>query len=162
MRKIKEERKPQRLMPCQNCVKRGKKEVQKDAPPKKVVKREGQASSSLELLGLMAGFDLVVDGFRFLDLALPFGLSHLGLAAEELVVGLAVAATEAVPEGGELTVVVVEVQMVHGVAGGTVDDRAVGDIFTIVDHDGPDVDEHEKSNVGELLQREEEREDVVG
>jgi hypothetical protein len=127
----------------------------KVAPPREVVK-EGEArktSSSLELLGLglvasiVAAFDFLDNVFHFLDLALPLGRSHLGLAAEELVVGLAVAATETIPEGGELSVVVVEVQMVHGVASGTVDDRAVGDVFTVVDHDGPDVDEHEKSNV---------------
>ena len=141
----------------------------KNACPKRVVKEGFRRNTSLlELLGLglvasiIGAFDFLDNVLHLLDLALPLGSAHLGLAAEELVVGLAVAATETVPEGGELSVVVVEVQVVHGVAGGAVDDGAVGDVFTVVDHDGPHVDEHEESNVGEFLQREEEREDVVG
>lgn len=51
--------------------------------------------------------------------------------------------------------------MVHGVAGSTVDNGAVGGILAVVNEDGPDVDEHKESNVGKLLQREEEGEDVV-
>lgn len=138
-------------------------------PKRRVVTRREKSSkpSLLDLLGLglvasiILALDLLDNVLHLLDLALPLGLAHLCLAAEELVVGLAVAATETIPESGELSVVVVEVQVVHGVAGGAVDDRTVGDIFTVVDHDGPDVDEHEKSNVGELLQREDEGEDVV-
>ena len=140
-----------------------------NACPKRVVKEGFRRNTSLlELLGLglvasiIGAFDFLDDVLHLLNLALPLGRSHLGFAAEEFVVGLAVAATKTVPESGELSVVVVEVQVVHGVAGGSVDDGAVGDVFTVVDHDGPDVDEHEESNVGELLQREEEREDVVG
>lgn len=47
-------------------------------------------------------------------------------------------------------------------AGGTIDDGGVGHILAIVDEDGPDVDEKEQSHVAELLQREQEREHVVG
>lgn len=47
------------------------------------------------------------------------------------------------------------------VARRAIDDRAVRDVLSIVNHDGPDVDEHEQRHVGELLQREQEREDVV-
>ena len=50
----------------------------------------------------------------------------------------------------------------HSVAGGAVDDGRVGDVLAVVDEDGPDVDEGEEGDVGELLQREQEREDVVG
>lgn len=96
------------------------------------------------------------------DLPVPLVGSHLGLLDEQLRVGLAVRSTEAVPESGELAVVVVEVQVVHGVASGAVDDGRVGHVFTIVDHDGPDLDEGEERDVGELLQREDEGEEVVG
>lgn len=49
----------------------------------------------------------------------------------------------------------------RGMACGTVNDRRISHVFTIVDHDGPDVDEAEKSDVGEFLKREQEREQVV-
>lgn len=52
--------------------------------------------------------------------------------------------------------------MVHGVAGGAVDDGAVGHVLPVVDHDGPDLDEGEEGDVGEFLQREDEGEEVVG
>lgn len=157
------------------CVTKVEKEVRvKCAHPKKKSRKKSLKSkeksskpSLLDLLGLglvasiILALNLLHNVLHLLDLALPLGLAHLCFAAEELVVGLAVAATEAIPESGELSVVVVEVQVVHGVASGAVDNRAVGNIFTVVDHDGPDVDEHEQSNVGELLQREEEGEDVV-
>ena len=51
--------------------------------------------------------------------------------------------------------------MVHGVACGAVDDWVVGIVFSIVDEDGPDIDEHKECNVCKLLEREEERKDVV-
>lgn len=47
-------------------------------------------------------------------------------------------------------------------AGRAVDDGGVGDVFAIVDEDGPHVDEGEEGYVGEFLQREDEGEDVVG
>lgn len=51
--------------------------------------------------------------------------------------------------------------MVHGVACGSVDQGAVGVVLSIVDEDGPDVDEDEKRNVRELLEREQEWKEVV-
>ena len=51
--------------------------------------------------------------------------------------------------------------MVEGVTGSAVDDGAVGDVLSVVDHDGPDLDEGEKSDVGEFLEREQEREEMV-
>src|ERR1700742_1758948 len=51
--------------------------------------------------------------------------------------------------------------MVHGVTSGTINDWVVRVVFSIVDEDGPDVDEHEESNVCKLLEGEEERENVV-
>ena len=47
-------------------------------------------------------------------------------------------------------------------ASGTIYDRAVGYVFTVVDDDRPDVDEDEKADVEEFLEREDEGEDVVG
>ena len=47
-------------------------------------------------------------------------------------------------------------------AGGAVDDGRIGDVLAVVDQHGPDVDPDEQGDVGELLQREDEGEDVVG
>ena len=46
-------------------------------------------------------------------------------------------------------------------AGSAVDDGRVGDVLAVVDHDSPDLDESEQCDVGELLQREDEGEEVV-
>ena len=92
-------------------------------------------------------FDHLVDG---LSLLLPLVLAHLEFLLKELVVGLPVASSKAVPEGCVLSVVVVEVQVVHGVAGGTVDDGRVVRVLAVVDQDSPDVDEDEEEDVCEL------------
>lgn len=47
-------------------------------------------------------------------------------------------------------------------ARGAIDDGRVGHVLAIMDHDGPDLDEGEERDVGELLQREDEGEEVVG
>lgn len=62
---------------------------------------------------VVLALDVLDDALHLLGLALPLGLGELGLRVEELLVGLAVGAAEAVPEGGELAVVVVEVEMVQ-------------------------------------------------
>jgi len=111
---------------------------------------------------VVLALDLLNQLLHLNDLPVPLVGSHLGLLDEELSVGLAVRTTETVPQGGELAVVVVEVQVVHGVAGGAVDDGRVGDVLAVVDHDGPDLDEGEEGDVGELLQGEDEGEEVVG
>ena len=46
-------------------------------------------------------------------------------------------------------------------ASGTVNDRTVGNIFTIVDHDGPKVDEAKEEDICDLLEGKDKREDVV-
>lgn len=51
--------------------------------------------------------------------------------------------------------------MVHGVAGSTVHDGAVGDVLAVMNEDGPEIDEAEQEDVGDLLQGEYEGEDVV-
>lgn len=77
-------------------------------------------------LGLVSAVVLALDLLDHLidclGLLFPFALAHLELLLEQLVVGLPVAATHAVPERRELAVIVVEVQMVHGMASGAVDD----------------------------------------
>jgi hypothetical protein len=66
-----------------------------------------------------------------------------------------VAAKGTVPESRILAIVVVEGQVMDSMAGGTIDDGAVGDIFAVVDHDGPDVDKGKETDICPLLQREE-------
>lgn len=46
-------------------------------------------------------------------------------------------------------------------AGRAINNRAVRHVFAIVDEDSPDVDEDEQSNIGQLLQWEDEWEDVI-
>jgi hypothetical protein len=110
---------------------------------------------------VVLALDLLDQLLHLDDLSVPLVGRHLGLLDEELRVGLAVRTTKTVPQGGELAVVVVEVQVVHGVASGAVDDGRVGDVLAVVDHDGPDLDEGEEGDVGKLLQREDEGEEVV-
>jgi len=97
----------------------------------------------------------VIDTLHFLDhllhllvLLLPLGLGHLCRFAEHFGVGSAIASPDAIPEGGILTVVVVEGKVVDGVARGTVDDGIIRHVLPVVDHDGPDVDKEEKGDVG--------------
>lgn len=106
-------------------------------------------------------FNFLQDGFHLLHLTLPFFLSHLRLSSEKFLVRFAVATTQTVPQCGELSVIVVEVQVVHGVASGTVDDRTVGDVFSVMDKDGPEIYEAEKNHIGEFLERENKGEDMV-
>lgn len=79
--------------------------------------------------------------------------------------GALVGSTNLVPEGEVLPVVVVKVEVVVGVVGRAVDDvpQQLGDaIVTVVDGDGPDVDEDVEAQVGDFVQGEEEGVDVVG
>ena len=52
--------------------------------------------------------------------------------------------------------------MMETVASSTIQNRAVCNIFPIVDKDSPDLHEEEKRQVCEFLQREDEWENVVG
>jgi hypothetical protein len=51
--------------------------------------------------------------------------------------------------------------MMHSVTSRAVDNGGIGYIFTVVDHDGPDIDEDEQEDVSEFLEGKDEREDVV-
>lgn len=101
------------------------------------------------------------NGFHLLGLAFPFLITHLGLPSEELLIGFAVATTQTIPQSSELAVVVVEVEVMHSVTGGSVHNRAVGDVLAIMDENSPEVDEAKKKDIGHFLQREEEGENVV-
>lgn len=102
------------------------------------------------------------DALHLSRLPLPLLLPHLRLALEELIVGFSVAAAQTIPQRGELAIIIVEVEMVHRVARGAIDDGRIGHVFPVVDEDRPDVDEDEEGDVGNFLEGEDEGEDVVG
>lgn len=95
----------------------------------------------LDLLGLLVAavlservitLNLLDHLLHLLNLTIQLGLAHLGLLVEQLEVWSTVRTSKSVPEGGVLSVVVVEVQVVHGVAGGAVDDGRVGNILSVI------------------------------
>lgn len=55
---------------------------------------------------VILALDILHNVLHLLGLALPLGLALLLVALEELLVGLAVAAAEAIPQSGELAVIV--------------------------------------------------------
>lgn len=114
------------------------------------------------VFAVVLALDLLRHVLGALRLELPLGRAHLLLLVEEVGVGLAVGAADAVPEGGVLAVVVVEVEVVHSVAGSAINDRAIGHVLAVVDHDGPEVDEDEQRHGRVLVQREQDRVQVVG
>ncbi len=87
----------------------------------------------IRILPIIFALHLLNDRLHFLLLPLPLLLSHLRLASEELLVWLTVTAAESVPQGRELAVVVVEVEVVHCVACSSVEDWGVGNVFAVVD-----------------------------
>lgn len=80
----------------------------------------------------VVALDICNDLLHLRDLFFPLFGRHLGLLIEELHIRLSVRTEEAVPEGRILAVIVVEVEVMHCVAGGAVDDRGVGNVFTVV------------------------------
>jgi len=48
------------------------------------------------------------------------------------------------------------------VASRAIQDWAIGYVFSIMDKDGPDLHEYEEAEIGKFLEREQEREDVIG
>jgi len=74
------------------------------------------------VLPVVLAFNLLLDSFHLLSLPVPLVRSELGFASEEFLIWLSVAASQSVPQRCELTVVVVEVQMMHGMASSAVDD----------------------------------------
>ena len=113
------------------------------------------------VLAIIRALDFLDHLVDSLGLLRPFALAHLELLLEQLIIGLPVATTHAVPQRGKLTVVVVEVQVVHGMASGAVDNGRVVRVLSVVDEHGPNVDKDEEGDVCELLEREKEGKDVV-
>lgn len=81
----------------------------------------------------------VIRPFNFLDqflgfarLALPFLLAHLEVAIKEFVVRQPVASANAIPEGEELAIVVVEVEVVQSMAGRAIDEWVARSVFTVI------------------------------
>lgn len=79
-----------------------------------------------------------------------------------LVFGLAVGASDAVPEGEVLAIVVIEVEMVDGVMSGRVDDVGVELVLAVVNQDRPQVNGAKHTQVNVLLHGYAEDKDVVG
>lgn len=123
---------------------------------------------TLEVFLLIGGVAAVIfslncleNSLHLLGLAAPFLLTHLGLTTEQLLIGLAVTATKTIPERCKLPVVVVEVQMMHGVASGSIYNWAVGYVLSVVNEHGPEVDKAEQDDVGHFLQREDEGKHMI-
>ena len=95
------------------------------------------------------------------SLLIPLLGSHLSLFLKQLVTRLAITPTKSIPQSRELTIIEVEVHVMRRMASSTVDYRWICDVFSIVDHDGPDVDEAEQCDVSKFLEWENEGEDVV-
>lgn len=51
--------------------------------------------------------------------------------------------------------------MVHRVARRAINDRAISNIFPIMNHNRPDINKREQRNIREFLQREDKREDMI-
>lgn len=60
-----------------------------------------------------------------------------------------------------MPVVVVEIQVVHSVASGTVHNGAIGNVLAIMNEDSPQIDETEQENISQFLKRKDERENMV-
>jgi len=91
-----------------------------------------------------------------------FSVDFLAFLLEHLVGRSKVCSTKPIPHCGELAIIVIESSVMETVACRAVDDGRVGNVFSIMDKDGPDVDEAEQNNVGKLLQRKDKGEEVVG
>lgn len=113
------------------------------------------------IYAVIIAFDLALDLLHLSNLFLVGAGALLKGRIKQLLIRGAVSTTEAIPQSGVLAVVIVEVEVVDGVARRTIDNGVVGQVLTIVNQHSPDVDETKKTQVSQLLEREEEREDVV-
>jgi len=52
--------------------------------------------------------------------------------------------------------------MMHCMTSGSIQDWRIGYIFTVMNEDGPDLDEEEETEISKFLEGEDEREEVVG
>lgn len=125
---------------------------------------------SSAFLGLLGSVDSVVDisslnnvldGLHLLNLDLPGGWRLLLALVEQLLVRFSVRIADSVPQRGELTIVVVEVQVMHSVTCGTVNHWVSGQVLTVMDHHGPEVHKREQDQITELVKWEKEWVDVI-
>ena len=86
----------------------------------------------ITVIPIILALDPFLDNLHLLNLSLPFRLAHLTLLFEQLGVGPTVGAAQTIPEGRELAVVVVEVQVVHRVASCAVDHGRIGHVLAVV------------------------------
>jgi len=106
-------------------------------------------------------FNLLNHPLHLNNLLLPLLLGELVSPPEQLLIRLSVAASQTIPQSRVLAIVIVEVQVVHGVTRSAVYERAVGQVFAVVDEDRPELHEDEETEVCEFLHREYEGKDVV-
>lgn len=74
---------------------------------------------------------------------------------------LSVGSTQSVRECSELTKVAGEFHVMYSMTCGTIDDWVIGDEFSIVNHDCPEIDEHKQSDVRPLLKWKDKREKMI-
>lgn len=113
------------------------------------------------ITSVILALDLNHHFLHLFRLPLPLFFAHLLLSLEQLLVRLAIAPAQSVPQCSELAIVVIEVQVVHSMTRSTVNNRRIRNVFPVVDHDSPNLDEGEQRNVGEFLEGEDEWEEVV-
>ena len=82
-----------------------------------------KAPRLVPVIPIINALHVLDDLFHLFGLTLPFRFAHFAFPLEEFLIWLTVTPAKTIPEGRELAIIVVEVQMVHGVAGGPIDDR---------------------------------------
>mmetsp|Transcript_45787 Transcript_45787/g.114779 ORF Transcript_45787/g.114779 Transcript_45787/m.114779 type:complete len:255 (-) Transcript_45787:409-1173(-) len=93
--------------------------------------------------------------------SLPLALDGV-LGVELFKVGSAVGTKHSVPEGKVLAIVAGEVKVMLGMVGGAVDHSLLGEEESVVDGNGPAVDEDKHQDVGHLVDRKEKGVEVIG
>lgn len=88
-------------------------------------------------------------------------MAHFEFFLEHFVLGFSVASTKTVPKRRELSIVEVKVQVVKSMTRGSVDHGTVSHVFTIVNHDRPDVDKDEEYDISHLADGEQECIDMI-
>ena len=84
------------------------------------------------VISIIVTFNNLLNLFHLPALPFPFRFAHLTLALEQFVIRFAVRSSHAVPQSGELTIVVIEIEMVHGMTSSTIDEWGVGNVLAII------------------------------
>ena len=103
------------------------------------------------IYAVIIAFDLALDLLHLSNLFLVGAGALLKGRIKQLLIRGAVSTTEAIQQSGVLAVVIVEVEVVDGVARRTIDNGVVSQVLTIVNQHSPDVDETKKTQVSQLL-----------